>query len=494
MTRGRIPIIKNYKSTDLVHLKVDPYGGAPSSQATPVSNFFGRSRPTITVAANDTTDADIRSDYQCDGTADDVEIQEAIDALPATGGSVVLLEGNFVIDNVVDLVSYCTIRGMGNSTIVTAADGIGEQNILRANAITDIAIRDLQINGNITGNPRAGDPDNQNGIEIRGSDRFRVENTYIHDTPDNGIGVMHGCTDGFITGNHITSPGWHCIMLWDDVHNVVVNGNYVQSAINNVGIAAEKTAGLVPSTYNVISNNIVEACRRGIVDIDSNFVTISNNIIYDGTLRSIEIVTSEQDVIGVNIVGNVIYNQTTEHPIQCVTPTGFLIQDCIIADNIIHDCFAYAIFIGKLYRVSICNNIMTDNDGGIRFSDAGADSVLIVGNISDNTNWDIFDLQGSNHYITDNLFMSPNKINGVVASATIKDNLGYVTENGGTSAAIATGATIAHGLDATPTIVQVNAAEAGPTDITIAVGAANITVNFGGGGNKTFFWYARYSP
>ncbi len=40
MTRGRIPIITDFASTDLVHLKVDPYGGAPSSQATPVSNFF----------------------------------------------------------------------------------------------------------------------------------------------------------------------------------------------------------------------------------------------------------------------------------------------------------------------------------------------------------------------------------------------------------------------------------------------------------------------
>jgi len=38
---GRIPIITNYKATDLVHFKVDPYGGSPSSQATPVSNFFG---------------------------------------------------------------------------------------------------------------------------------------------------------------------------------------------------------------------------------------------------------------------------------------------------------------------------------------------------------------------------------------------------------------------------------------------------------------------
>ena len=41
MTRGRIPIITDYKSTDLVHLKVDPYSGNPWSKATPVNTFFG---------------------------------------------------------------------------------------------------------------------------------------------------------------------------------------------------------------------------------------------------------------------------------------------------------------------------------------------------------------------------------------------------------------------------------------------------------------------
>ena len=41
MTRGRIPIITNYKVTDLVHIKSNPYGGDPWSKATPVSNFFG---------------------------------------------------------------------------------------------------------------------------------------------------------------------------------------------------------------------------------------------------------------------------------------------------------------------------------------------------------------------------------------------------------------------------------------------------------------------
>ncbi len=72
-----------------------------------------------------------------------------------------------------------------------------------------------------------------------------------------------------------------------------------------------------------------------------------------------------------------------------------------------------------------------------------------------------------------------------------KANIGYVTENGGITGAIATATAVAHGLAATPTKVIVTAAETGPTDIFVtAVGVANFTINFGGGGNKTFYWLA----
>lgn len=41
-------------------------------------------------------------DYLCDGTADDVEIQAAINALPATGGEIVILDGTYNINNDID--------------------------------------------------------------------------------------------------------------------------------------------------------------------------------------------------------------------------------------------------------------------------------------------------------------------------------------------------------------------------------------------------------
>uniref|UniRef100_A0A6M3JVV3 Putative pectate lyase n=1 Tax=viral metagenome TaxID=1070528 RepID=A0A6M3JVV3_9ZZZZ len=77
-----------------------------------------------------------------------------------------------------------------------------------------------------------------------------------------------------------------------------------------------------------------------------------------------------------------------------------------------------------------------------------------------------------------------------VGTANIFDlNSGY-----GISSAIATGATIAHGLGVAPDIIHITAAESGPTDIYASADATNITVNFGGGGNKIFYWFAGVKP
>jgi hypothetical protein len=71
-------------------------------------------------------------------------------------------------------------------------------------------------------------------------------------------------------------------------------------------------------------------------------------------------------------------------------------------------------------------------------------------------------------------------------------NSGWVTQAQGVTGAIASGTAVNHGLSVTPTSVVTSAAESGPTDIYVTeVGATSFKINFGGGGNKAFYWYAR---
>lgn len=74
-------------------------------------------------------------------------------------------------------------------------------------------------------------------------------------------------------------------------------------------------------------------------------------------------------------------------------------------------------------------------------------------------------------------------------SAAVITGAPFRHENHGLSAAIATGATIAHGLRVAPTTISVIPTGA-KTDVYATVDATNITVNYGGGGTSTFHWKA----
>jgi parallel beta-helix repeat protein len=69
----------------------------------------------VLVAASDSPDA---ADYKCDGTSDDVQIQAAIDALPANGGEVVLLPGTYNITATIKIrVEQVSLRFMPGALV-----------------------------------------------------------------------------------------------------------------------------------------------------------------------------------------------------------------------------------------------------------------------------------------------------------------------------------------------------------------------------------------
>ncbi|KKL68611.1 hypothetical protein LCGC14_2123250 [marine sediment metagenome] len=86
-------------------------------------DFLVSAMPTGRTATNvvaSSTASDLQraqADYVCDGTADEVQIQYAIDALPAGGGSVVLSEGTFTLAaQLARAIDNVSIIGSGRGT------------------------------------------------------------------------------------------------------------------------------------------------------------------------------------------------------------------------------------------------------------------------------------------------------------------------------------------------------------------------------------------
>ncbi len=106
----------------------------------------GRSITLIVAASNAETNSIAQADYTCDGTADDVQIQAAIDSL--TTGTVQLTEGTFNCttgivgkSNITIILSAATILSYASAaanTVVFSADGtIGSAVALTSNATQD---------------------------------------------------------------------------------------------------------------------------------------------------------------------------------------------------------------------------------------------------------------------------------------------------------------------------------------------------------------------
>jgi hypothetical protein len=92
------------------------------SDNSPISVGMGQ----ITITVGTVADASAIVDYVCDGTDDNIQLQGALDALPANGGAIQILAGNYDFANGVTVtraLNNVTISGVGRGTYITC-DGV----------------------------------------------------------------------------------------------------------------------------------------------------------------------------------------------------------------------------------------------------------------------------------------------------------------------------------------------------------------------------------
>jgi len=224
------------------------------------------------VAANGApTHVKAQADYVCDATDDHVQIQAAIDALPATGGKVLLTEGTFNIESSITLDSYQTLQGMGRSTIlttttadldiITAIGGSGTEKV-------GITIADLQVDGG------AGSISDC-GIYFEYVDYSLIQNVYSR---------RHAATPGGTvwSGIYLLNSDFNQIIasVWrNNVYGIYLEGSNNNSTIGNICQENEDGINLYDSSSNTITDNICEGNAYGIYlsGGSNNANTISSN-------------------------------------------------------------------------------------------------------------------------------------------------------------------------------------------------------------------------
>jgi len=173
---------------------------------------------TFVVAANDAPNhVKQRADYVCDGTADDIQIQAALDALPAPGGGVCLSGGNFTISSTIALPDNATLGGVGYATTIELAassDTVMIDNDDQSSGNSNICIRNLTLDGNYANQSAAV---GYHGIYWIKPTNCIIENVQINDCRGWGLFVTTDAHGKYVNvvcdGPAAGGDGYGCIRI-----------------------------------------------------------------------------------------------------------------------------------------------------------------------------------------------------------------------------------------------------------------------------------------
>ena len=238
--------------------------------------------PTTITISSSTSKHMLTADYYCSGTNDQTVINNAISALPSTGGKIVLLEGTYNISGQINVNKpNVTICGMGNSTVLNCKQGIWgiaatQPNFTVANLkitfdtynSTSICIyasgsrckfENLDLSNAVYGINCSGGhsiihnvtaTDNNINIHL-GSTYNIVSDCYSEDAKETGIRVEGICN--IVTGCHISGAGTYGILVTSGggskvADNIIIRDSYSDS---------QYSIYVTSSEYNSCTDNVM---------------------------------------------------------------------------------------------------------------------------------------------------------------------------------------------------------------------------------------------
>lgn len=233
-------------------------------------------------------------DYLCDGVDDQVEINNAIQALPTEGGEIIILDGtyNITAQIVVDK-NNTVVRGNGNSTILKRMNS--EEDIIIGLANTNYCcISSIYIDGN-----KISYPSECSGIYLEKSNNniltdLTICSVYI------GIAIVQS-EDNFITKNTCTSVEENCVLAMESNKNVF--------CYNTLNLCSCCSLYLMESNDCNVTKNICSGRQVGMAFDDCNDCNVTENIC-SGCQMGIGLDECNKNIINGNNITNDSDNET----------------------------------------------------------------------------------------------------------------------------------------------------------------------------------------
>jgi len=409
----------------------------------------------------------------CDGTADDVQIQAAIDALPAGGGKVALSEGTFNIAARIVPVQSLSLWGQGKlATVLKLADTTNVDVISYLSTDGDTTgvryadFRNFRIDGNKANNSTAGSGMNLYSKQCIFKD-IAIDNCREYGIILDGQGGDVGGGDSLsnVRLNDTEKAGLHVTALHPDLY-------ISELEVGRCGTGANYYGGVEVNASSLrFTGGNVFGCYNGLVFGGGAQHSGVVGMLFDTNNRLGIWFRPSNPNADIHIVGNTFRGNSQEgtnvYPAIGIAQgwsgdsgTAAL-EDIVIVGN------TFAAFGAVNHKYCLV------------METTGARRVVFVGNaVAGGFTTAAVLESGSGH--------------------VIRNNSGYVTENSGTATVLNTTTTIvvAHGLAAAPTRVLVtarlwsNAAKAWVT----AIDATNFTINVDadpGVGTAIFDWKAQ---
>jgi hypothetical protein len=377
---------------------------------------------TYVVAASDSSpQSKAQADYVCDGIDDQVEIQAAIDALPADGGRVLLSEGTFnakriqVIDR-----NNITLEGQGVNTILVMpvltqaeADAGGENIYFLRSSNSRVANLKVDNNGR---NQTALDTPGLYyyiGVRFEGSTDSVIENIWTYDCIGGGVYLdAYGATKSerisihnlYGNKNGVSHPIQERGTLHlEEVSYITVNDLFdldskelldltasSHISVNNAhsDTAALRAIDISDSTDIQMNNIIIESAREGVKIAGDNSRWVMDNIIIHGTtgdfysLWFTDGTDTDMSFSNLQILGAVRGIASTSSPLA--TLKRVLFSNCIIKD--ISGAWG-AYFAGPLIDSAFVNSHFEHTNGaGLALYHASNSNVSIIGSVARDCN------------------------------------------------------------------------------------------------------------